>query len=179
MSVFANWNRWAQSTSLIAVGFVVGCTSDSTSSVPESIRRKAREATSSYAPLAVADAQREESPTAAAPTSAVRARGVISPHEDWSMRKTAMFALGRIGAPAVPHLIQAVRSPDPEVRHHAVETLSRIGPEAGEAVPDLVRALNDQDPLVRKTAARALGQIGPSAAEAVPALLRLLVESPE
>jgi HEAT repeat protein len=58
------------------------------------------------------------------------------------------------------------------MRRQAVETLSRIGPDAAKAVPDLTYALNDPDPIVRKTAARALGQIGAAAADAAPALIR-------
>lgn len=91
-------------------------------------------------------------------------------------QEAAATALGRIGMPAVPALIQVLRHRDPAVRKQAALVLARIGPEAFEAVPELTATLDDTDESVRKAAARALGQIGPAAAEAVPALMRSLVQ---
>ena len=88
----------------------------------------------------------------------------------------AAEALARIGPPAVPRLVEALRSPDGQVRRQACAVLLRMGPDAKEAVPDLVRLLEDDDEDLRKMAAKALGRIGPDAAPAVPALMRTLLE---
>ena len=97
----------------------------------------------------------------------------IKAYPDWSLRETAADALGRIGAPAVPELIESLRNRDPRERQRAARVLARIGPDAVDAVPMLTAALRDPDPFVQKTAARALGQIGPDAAVAVPELVEL------
>lgn len=91
-------------------------------------------------------------------------------------QEVAATALGRIGRPAVPALIQTLGHRDPEVRRQAALVLARIGPDAYPAVRELTGLLGDPEEDVRKAAARALGQIGPDAAEAVPALMRQLVE---
>lgn len=96
--------------------------------------------------------------------------------EEWSDQEAAEDALGRIGAAAVPALVQALRNPDLQVRHKAIEVLGRMGDEAAAAVPDLIPLLDDPDPQIRKSAARTLGQIGPSAKDAVPALMRTLLQ---
>nr|WP_044181354.1 HEAT repeat domain-containing protein [Pirellula staleyi] len=100
----------------------------------------------------------------------------LQPFEQWTEEQTATDALGRIGPPAIPALIQALRSQDPIVRRKAAEVLARMGSDAKEAVPDLIRLLDDPDPLIRKTAARTLGRIGPDAAPAIPALMRTLMQ---
>jgi hypothetical protein len=102
----------------------------------------------------------------------------IKPFERWTDQDAAEDALGRIGAPAVPALTDALRSTDPSVRRKAVEVLGRMGDEAIDAVPSLTALLDDPDPSVRKAAARTLGQIGPQAKDAVPALMRTLFRQP-
>lgn len=89
----------------------------------------------------------------------------------------AAEALSRIGPPAVPMLVEALRSPERTVRRQACAVLLRMGPDAKEAVPDLVRLLDDEDEEIRKSAAKALGGIGPDAAEAVPALMRTMLQA--
>jgi HEAT repeat protein len=91
-------------------------------------------------------------------------------------QEIAAQALGRIGKPAVPMLMNALQHRDPHVRKQAAQVLAKIGPEANQAVPLLVAVLDDADPAVRRAATRALGQIGPAAQEAVPALMRSLVQ---
>ena len=93
-----------------------------------------------------------------------------------SEQSLAAEALSRIGPPAVPLLVEALRSSDLETRRQACEVLLRMGPDAKEAVPDLVRLLEDDEEELRKMAAKALGRIGPDAAPAVPALMRALFE---
>ncbi|WP_254513588.1 HEAT repeat domain-containing protein [Anatilimnocola floriformis] len=101
---------------------------------------------------------------------------IIKPYEEWSEKEAAADALGRIGAPAIPYLQQALRSPDSEMKKQAAEVLARMGSDAKPAVNDLIVLLNDADPEVRKVAVRTLGRIGPDAAAAVPALMQSLIE---
>ncbi len=98
----------------------------------------------------------------------------ILPIEQWDLEKTAIDSLGRIGAAAVPALVQSLQQPNPETRLQAANVLGRIGPDAQAAVPELVRALRDPNLEVRKAATRALGQIGPAAEEAVAPLLEII-----
>ncbi len=102
----------------------------------------------------------------------------IKPFEQWTDQDAAEDALGRIGAPAVPALMDALRSTNPSVRRKAVEVLGRMGEDASPAVPALTALLDDPDFGVRKAAARTLGQIGPAAKDAVPALMRALFQQP-
>lgn len=100
----------------------------------------------------------------------------LKPFDQWTEQHAAADALGRIGPPAVPDLIQALRNRDPAVRKQAAEVLARMGSDAQPAVPDLIRLLDDEDESIRKEAARTLGRIGPAAAAAVPALMRTLLQ---
>jgi len=100
----------------------------------------------------------------------------VKPLTLWTEQEVAADALGRIGAPAVPALIEALKNADPAVRLEVVEVLGRMGDEAADAVPSLLKLLDDPDPGVRKAAARTLGQIGPAAKDAVPALMRALLQ---
>jgi hypothetical protein len=98
----------------------------------------------------------------------------VKPVEQWGLQETAIDSLGRIGAPAVPGLIQALEHPNRDQRLRAAKVLARIGPDAAQAVPILVELLNDQDEEIRKASARALGQIGPAAESAVEPLLNMI-----
>ena len=98
----------------------------------------------------------------------------LKPIGQWTEEETAADALSRIGAPAVPLLIQTLQRPDAEVRLKAIAILGRMGSGAKEAVPELVRLLNDPNEQIRKAAALTLGRIGPAAAEAAPALVQSL-----
>ena len=95
-----------------------------------------------------------------------------------SEQDLAAAALGRIGKPAVPQLVMAMRHRDARIRTQAAQVLAKIGPDAQSAVPQLTAALDDENLAVRKAASRALGEIGPAAQEAVPALMRTLVQPP-
>ena len=93
-----------------------------------------------------------------------------------SEKELAADALTRIGPPAVPMLVEALRSTDDEVRRQACAVLMRMGPDAKDAVPELVRLLEDPDEDLRRMAAIALGRIGPDAGQAVPQLMRRMLE---
>ncbi len=100
----------------------------------------------------------------------------VKPFDQWSDQDAAEHALGRIGAVAVPMLVEALRSPDAAIRQRAVEVLGRMGSEAASAVPALIPLLDDANPDVRRSAARTLGLIGPGAKDAVPSLIRNLFQ---
>jgi hypothetical protein len=99
-------------------------------------------------------------------------------YREWTMREISIDSLARIGAPAVPALVEVLTDPSPVLRQRAAQALARIGPDARDAVPDLIVALQDRDEDVRKNVARALGQIGTEARAAVPALLDELKAAP-
>ena len=94
----------------------------------------------------------------------------------------AAIAIGKVGAPVVPLLRQALRSDGPKTRAMAAKALSDIGPPAKEAIPDLLPLLNDTagqeqaasglwpSPVVQYEAAFALVNIDPTRKEALPVL---------
>src|SRR5262245_36276202 len=67
---------------------------------------------------------------------------------------TAARALRRVGARAIPHLLQVLEHPNASVRRRACEILREMGCES--AAPQLrsafIAALGDQDPQVRLSA---------------------------
>ena len=123
-----------------------------------------------YPTSAVAPASFEEEP------QPILEPRTLKPLENWTEQEAAADALGRIGAAAVPSLVDALANPDPAVRHKSVAVLGRMGPEAAAAVPALIKLLDDPDPDVRKATARTLGQIGPAAKDAVPGLMETLLQ---
>jgi HEAT repeat protein len=86
----------------------------------------------------------------------------------------AAKALAKIGAPAVPELIESLKHPVVHIRYRAAWALGQIGPDAADAVPALIKALHDKDNQVRELAAYALGEIGPQAQAAVRPLVVML-----
>jgi HEAT repeat protein len=96
---------------------------------------------------------------------------------DLDTQVAATRTLGRIGAAAIPGLLQALDKPEKHVRREAVWALARIGSAAKTAVSALTCALQDSDLRVRLGAAQALGAIGPDAGAAVSALVECLKDS--
>lgn len=82
-------------------------------------------------------------------------------------REAAAEALGRIGAPALPGLVERLEADDSELRQAAAVVLGVIADR--RALPALVARLADADPNVRSIAADSLGRIG--GREATAALL--------
>ena len=82
--------------------------------------------------------------------------------EDGMVQARAMYALVKIGAPAVPQLIEALESDDVSVRLMALNTLGLIGADAREAIPAIKKALQDPDADVRNRAKDALEKVGAS-----------------
>ncbi len=93
---------------------------------------------------------------------------------DKEMSGQANLALIRVGAPAVPAIVELLATSDPRLRSLALTTLWGMGAKAESAVPALVATLVDPDPEMRIGAAMALENMGPAAAGAVPALIDAL-----
>jgi ribosomal protein L40E len=81
----------------------------------------------------------------------------------------AIYCLEQAGQDAVPGLLGALNSADPDTRYAAAHTLGLIGDPA--AIDGLIAALRDPEAEVRFWAADALAQL--KAAQAVPALAGL------
>ena len=86
------------------------------------------------------------------------------------LRITAGFAVDE----AIPLLIAALQTPDPERQQEAAITLGFIGPRAALAAPQLGIALTSTDHAVRCSAVLALIYIGPDAVAATPYLAEAL-----
>jgi HEAT repeat protein len=90
-----------------------------------------------------------------------------------------MDALIIIGAPAVPAVREALKSPDVYVRLSAASILEQLGPQAQVTVPDLIVLLQDDHPLAREQAAYTLGAIGPVAGDEAGTPLRKASHDPD
>ena len=86
----------------------------------------------------------------------------------------ANLALIQIGEPAVPQLMEMLKSDDVRVRTLAVTAFWGLGEKGRAAAPALAEALGDPVDSIRLGAAMALDNMGPPAREAVPALIRSL-----
>jgi HEAT repeat protein len=148
---------------------MMGCSRQGAVETPPDADRKGP----NYTPLAMYERDSQVRPATFEAT--ISRNGAVAFSEP-TEQELAAQALGRIGKPAVPLLMNALQHRDPLARRQAALVLAKIGPEAAEAVPLLVGALDDQDAAVRRAAAKALGQIGPAAQDAVPALMRSLVQ---
>lgn len=96
---------------------------------------------------------------------------------DFRVRHDAADAVVKIGSPAVPFLIEALKAESKQVRWRAASALAEIGAEASSAAPSLIAMLHDEDEYIRRIAAYALGKIGPQASSAVPDLIDALQDS--
>jgi HEAT repeat protein len=102
--------------------------------------------------------------------------------QEGSLQWEAAWALGQIGAPAVPTLVEVLQDGRARQLRLAAMAVGQIGPAAARAVSALVWVLRREDWDVegeeewrgRVHAAEALGQIGPAAASAVPALAEVV-----
>jgi len=80
-------------------------------------------------------------------------------------------ALGDLGKPAVPALLDAIEEDEGHAAAFSLMALARAGRAAAEAVPDLLDLLKHEKPEVRNLAAEALKQCGPWATGEVVGLL--------
>jgi HEAT repeat protein len=116
-----------------------------------------------------------------APVEAAAALGRAIPRafatEDESLLSWPMVnALGRLGAAAVPALLDLLKSEQPGVPMAAMRLAEKLGPVAKSAVPALIAVLSQGNEYERESAIQALGSIGPDARAAVPLLERTLKE---
>jgi hypothetical protein len=101
-------------------------------------------------------------------------------HADARNRRAAAFALGRLGAAAVPHVpaLARVLQQDKEatVRSATATALAELGVlAAGSVVPALVQAVEkDADLGVRRAAVQGLGKLGDRAGQAEAILSKSL-----
>jgi outer membrane protein assembly factor BamB len=81
----------------------------------------------------------------------------------------------RIGAGALPLLIELLEWKSVSIAREAVSVLIDLAPDTETAQPALARALNNEDLLVARDAARALGALGGRASSSVPQLVKALL----
>ncbi|MBI3407343.1 MAG: HEAT repeat domain-containing protein [Planctomycetes bacterium] len=77
------------------------------------------------------------------------------------------------GGKSPSHWLDALKSPDPQLRKTAATKLGNVGALEPRAVPALINALNDTDAAVRAEAILALVKFGPDARDAVAPLIEL------
>lgn len=93
---------------------------------------------------------------------------------DWTIRRTAAEALGKIGErEALPHLVSSLGDESPVVREVAARSLGRLGLLSAEAERRLAALLLDPSPAVQHAAAHSLSneEIGQEAFSAIMATL--------
>jgi HEAT repeat protein len=73
---------------------------------------------------------------------------------------SSAFALGQIGAAAIPALAPLLKAADARTRLNAVMAIGFMGRGGGGAVPDLLPLLSDKDAEVRNVTALTLASIG-------------------
>jgi HEAT repeat protein len=92
---------------------------------------------------------------------------------DMETAANAAEALGSLGEPAVPALVDALKIE--RIRPSVARILGRLGPAAKQAVPALAEIVRRDDRVpARCEALMALGAIGPDAAPSVPAIAESL-----
>jgi HEAT repeat protein len=101
---------------------------------------------------------------------------MVSCEDECSQGWEASNALTKIGIPAVPFIVAALKDHRPAVRAQAVTTLGNMGVQANSAIPVLIKALKDSDHWVRLSTANALGKQGPAAQPAIPSLIKTLMD---
>jgi HEAT repeat protein len=93
----------------------------------------------------------------------------------WSRSKqeAAGMLLAKMGAAALPALVEMTRDSKAALQTRAAEVLARMGADARAAVPALLQLLHAGEAKVRSQAAAALGRIAPDDKEVLAALIRV------
>jgi HEAT repeat protein len=121
-----------------------------------------------------------------------------------STKAKAVYALGNIGLPAVPFLVELLEDPDYKLRRSVIMALARMGPRAKSVIPCLltqleslsvtdrievpkaihridptdqraaIRLSHDEIPWVRMQVAEELGNLGPMVENASAVLIQML-----
>src|SRR5260370_1577449 len=122
--------------------------------------------------LGLSPACQSRSPEAAVP-------GLIADlkNPDPTVSGKANLELIHLGEPAVPALVEMLKSGDVRIRTLAVTAFWGLGEKGRAAAPALAATLGDPVDSVRLGAAMALANIGPPAPEAVPELIPSLHDS--
>ena len=105
---------------------------------------------------------------------AVPALAIALRDPDWGVAEPVVESLSRIGAPAIPVLVDGLQDPALPVRWGSARALGAMGEDAIDAVPALATALQDEQIMVRWAAASALWAIGTGAQRATSALIAAL-----
>jgi len=85
-------------------------------------------------------------------------KGLLNASEPEKIRKSAIYALGRLKDPnAVPPLIDHLSDPDPHLRTRAVEALGEIG--RNEAYEPIRKLVSDRNSFVRQKVMESLGKL--------------------
>jgi HEAT repeat protein/outer membrane protein assembly factor BamB len=90
------------------------------------------------------------------------------------LHQEAFEVIRRIGAGALPLLIELLEWQKISIAREAVGVLIDLAPDTEKAQPALVRALSNEDLLLARDAARALGALGGRASPSVPQLVQAL-----
>jgi HEAT repeat protein len=99
---------------------------------------------------------------------------------DICLRRTAVYALGRLGpcardAQSVQLLLKGLKCDDLRLRIYSAFAIAQLCPEnLPGALPALIEALWTTDWNVQKRAAYLIGELGPSAKDAVPYLVAIV-----
>lgn len=102
------------------------------------------------------------------------------PHSD--VRSVLIGNVPRFGAkaePFIPHLIEALRDPNPTARSNAARAFGQLGLKSELIISTLTQALRDEDPGVRYMAADSLGSLGGASEKSVPALMEIFQSNQE
>jgi HEAT repeat protein/outer membrane protein assembly factor BamB len=94
--------------------------------------------------------------------------------DDEDLHQQTFDIIRRIGAPAIPLLVELLRHEDVSFRRFAADAAIDLAPDTQTIQPALRRALRDDDSTVAGDAARALGALGKKASPSVDALVRTL-----
>jgi hypothetical protein len=102
---------------------------------------------------------------------------------DADLRRSAVWALGRIGpdaAAALPVLLRCLSDDRVSVREAAAGTIGMLGaPARDQGIPALIAALADAGPVVRCNALESLSDFGEASRTAVPEIKQLLEDPDE
>lgn len=164
------------------VGSLVAQTGDVASAVVTAVASGAAEGVSEglrelgLAQANAPSAKNQDKPARAVSPAVIAGLTEAMKDSDPDVRKQAMQALTRLGAPlAYDTLVLALKDEDADVRQQAAFSLGQM--RDSRAVDPLIAALKDAEPDVRQQAAFGLSQL--RAAQAVPALQAALKDTDE
>lgn len=101
-------------------------------------------------------------------------KGLLDVSQPIKIRKSAIYALGRLKDPrAVAPLIDLLSDPNPHLRTRAVEALGEIG--RNEAYEPILKLVSDKNNFVRQKAIESLGRLGNT--DSYPFLVKALTDA--